>query len=132
MMEFPWVNPEMGFTLNNTMLRVILYMHFINIVTYFSVFLFTFSSISSYCLSCMVLDLYMMVSLLPYVGFANGASYSTHNLAFVAWEIYMPIDELISLHDIHCTHATNNIEEYSAVIELLSESISLGIRCLVV
>jgi hypothetical protein len=132
MMEFPWVNPEMGFTLNNTMLRVILYMHFINIVTYFSVFLFTFSSISSYCLSCMVLDLYMMVSLLPYVDFADGASCSTHNLASVAWEIYMPIDELISLHGICRRHATNNIEEYSAVIELLSESISLGIRCLVV
>jgi hypothetical protein len=47
-MEFPWVNLEMVFTLNGTMLRVILHMCFINIVTYFSVLLFPFSSIYGY------------------------------------------------------------------------------------
>jgi ribonuclease HI len=73
----------------------------------------------------MVLDLQMSVSLLPYVGFVDGASHSTQNLASAAWEIYMPIDELISLHGICLRRATNNIVEYSAIIELLSESISL-------
>jgi hypothetical protein len=127
MMEFLWVNPEMGFTLKSTMLRVILHKCFVNIVTYFSVLLFPFSSISAYFLSCIVLDLQMSASPLPYVGFVDGASRSTQNLASVAWEIYMPTDELISLHGICLGRATNNIVEYSAVIELLTEAISLGI-----
>ena len=124
-MEFPWVNPEMGFTLNDIMLRVILHMCFVNIVTYFSVLLLPFSLIYAYCLSCMVLDLQMLTSFLPYVDFSDGASHSTWNLASVACAIYMPIDELISLHGICLRCATNDITEYSAIIELLSEAISL-------
>jgi hypothetical protein len=67
----------------------------------------------------------MTVSLLPYVDFVDGSKCNTQNLASAAWEIYMPIDELISLHGICLKCATNNITEYSAIIELLSESISL-------
>jgi hypothetical protein len=123
MMDFPWVNLEMGFTLSDTMLRVILHMCFVNIVPYFSVLLFLFSSIYAYFLSCMVFDLQMSVSLLPYVGFDDGASRSTQNLTYAAWEIYRPTDELISLHGICLGRATNIIAEYSAIIELLTEAI---------
>jgi ribonuclease HI len=74
----------------------------------------------------------MSVSSLPYIGFTDGASHSTQNLASVAWEIYAPTDELISLHGVFLGRATNNIVEYSAVIELLTDVVSLGIRHLVV
>jgi ribonuclease HI len=74
----------------------------------------------------------MSVSLLPYIGFTNGASRSTQNLASVAWAIYEPTNELISLHGVCLGPAINNITEYSAVIELLTDAISLGIHHLVV
>jgi ribonuclease HI len=69
---------------------------------------------------------------LPYIGFADGASHSTRNLASVAWAIYAPTNELISLRAVCLGRATNNIAEYSVVIELLVDAISLGIHRLVV
>jgi ribonuclease HI len=69
---------------------------------------------------------------LPYIGFADGASRSTRNLASTAWEIYAPTNEIISLRGVCLGRATNNIAEYSAIIELLVDVISLGIRHLVV
>jgi ribonuclease HI len=74
----------------------------------------------------------MSVPSLPYIGFTDGASRSTQNLASTAWEIYAPTNELISLHGVCLGRATNNIVEYSAVIELLTDAISLGICHLVV
>jgi hypothetical protein len=44
-----------------------------------------------------VFDCQMSEFSLPYVGFADGASRSTRNLASAAWEIYAPTNELISL-----------------------------------
>ena len=69
---------------------------------------------------------------LPYIGFADGASRSTQNLASVAWAIYAPKNKLISLRGICLGRATNNIVEYSVVVELLIDAISLGIHHLVV
>jgi ribonuclease HI len=74
----------------------------------------------------------MSESSLPYIGFVDGASRSTRNLASTAWAIYAPTNELISLRGVCLGHATNNIAEYRAVIELLVDAISLGIRHLVV
>jgi ribonuclease HI len=74
----------------------------------------------------------MSESSLPYIGFDDGASHSTRNLASAAWTIYAPTNELISLQGICLGRATNNIAKYSVVIELLVDSISLGIRHLVV
>ena len=74
----------------------------------------------------------MSESSLPYIGFANGASCSTQNLAFAAWEIYATTNELVSLQGVCLGRATNNIAEYSVVIELLVDAISLGIHHLVV
>jgi hypothetical protein len=105
---------------------------------------YLYSNVSYYCvlfrylvstldrLFCVVLGFQMSESLLPYLGFADGASRSTQNLASVAWEIYAPMNELISLHGVCLGRATNNIAEYSAVIELLTDAISLGIRRLVI
>jgi hypothetical protein len=53
----------------------------------------------------------MSMSSLPYIGFADGASRNTQNLASASWEIYAPMDELISLHGVFLGRATSNIAE---------------------
>jgi ribonuclease HI len=74
----------------------------------------------------------MSESLLPHIGFTDGASRSTQNLSFAAWAIYAPTNELISLRGVCLGRVTNNIVEYSVVVELLIDAISLGIRHLVI
>jgi ribonuclease HI len=74
----------------------------------------------------------MLESSLPYIGFADGASRSTQNLASAAWTIYAPTNELVSLRGVCLGRATDNIAEYSAVIEYLIDAILLGICHLVV
>jgi ribonuclease HI len=74
----------------------------------------------------------MSESSLPHIGFTNGTSCSTQNLASAAWAIYAPTNELISLRGVCLGHAANNIVEYRAVIELLIDFISLGICHLVI
>jgi ribonuclease HI len=83
-------------------------------------------------LSYVVLGFQMLESLLPHIGFANGATHSTQNLASAAWAIYAPTNELINLQGVCLGSATNNIVEYRVVIELLIDSISLDIRHLVI
>lgn len=68
----------------------------------------------------------------PHIGFTDGACHSTRNLSSAAWCIYDLNSELIDLQGICLGRTTNNIAEYNAVIELLSEAITLGIRELVV
>ena len=74
----------------------------------------------------------MSTSLQTYIGFADGACRSTRNISSTSWVIYSPSDELVSMHGVSLGQTTNNIAEYSAVIELLSESISFGIQSLIV
>ena len=74
----------------------------------------------------------MSESSLPYIGFADGASRSTQNLASAAWAIYAPTNELITLRGVCLGRVTNNIVEYSIVIEFLIDVILLGICHLVV
>jgi len=74
----------------------------------------------------------MSTNPLPFVGFADDACHSTQNLSFDVWELFDPNDELVILQGTCLGHTTNNIVEYSAVIELFSEAIALGIRVLVV
>jgi ribonuclease HI len=74
----------------------------------------------------------MSESSLPYIGFADGTSRSTRNLASVAWAIYAPTNKLVSLRGVCLDCVTNNIVEYSAVSELLVDAISLRIHHLVV
>ena len=74
----------------------------------------------------------MSTSLQTYIGFADGACRSIRNISSAAWVIYSPADELISMHGVSLGQTTNNIAEYSVVIELLSEYISFGIQSLIV
>ena len=78
------------------------------------------------------LSLLVQMSSTPYIGFADGACRSTRNLSSAAWVIYDPHGELIDLQGVCLGRTTNNVAEYCAVIELLTEAINLGIRALVV
>ena len=62
-----------------------------------------------------------------YIGFANGASRHTQNSASAAWVIYTPTGQVLSLGGICLRPSLNNVVEYSAIIELLHDSISHGI-----
>ena len=74
----------------------------------------------------------MHMSIAPYVSFLDGASRSTRNLSSAAWVIYNPAGELINLQGICLGQTTNNVAEYSFVLELLIESVNLGICTLLV
>jgi ribonuclease HI len=74
----------------------------------------------------------MLISSLPYIGFADGTSRSTQNLASASWAIYGLMDELVSLHGVFLGRETNNITEYSAVIESLTNVVSPRIHHLIV
>lgn len=68
----------------------------------------------------------------PFVGYVDGASCSTKNLSSAAWVIFSPIDELVSFRGIFIGRSTNNIVEYSSLIELLAYAISLGIHRIII
>jgi ribonuclease HI len=74
----------------------------------------------------------MSVYSLPHIGFADGASRSTQNLASASLAIYAPMNELINLHGVCLGRETNDITKYNAVIEFLTDAISLGIHHLIV
>jgi ribonuclease HI len=62
-----------------------------------------------------------------FVGYADGASRHTRRLASAAWVIFTPQGQLLSSGGICLGDTTNNVAEYSAVIELLRDALSLGI-----
>ena len=62
-----------------------------------------------------------------YVGFADGASRHTCNLASAAWVICSPTDQLVAAGGACLGLASNNVAEYRAVIELLWDALSHGI-----
>ena len=76
--------------------------------------------------------LIVQMSITLYVSFADGASRNTRNLSSAAWVVYDPTCELIDLQGICLGWTTKNIAEYSAVFELLTEAINLGIHTLLV
>ena len=65
------------------------------------------------------------------VGYADGASRSSRNLSSAAWAIFDPSGELVSFRGVCIGRSTNNIAEYSTLIELLFHAISHGIHRLV-
>ena len=69
---------------------------------------------------------------MAFYGFVDGACHHTLNLALAAWVLYSPIEDLVSLGVVYIGLATNKITEYEAVIDLLTEAVSHGVRDLVV
>jgi ribonuclease HI len=60
-------------------------------------------------------------------GYADGSSQHTQRLASASWVIFTPQGQLLSSGGICLGDTTNNVTEYSAVIELLRDALSLGI-----
>jgi hypothetical protein len=72
----------------------------------------------------------MSTESLVFLGFTDGASHHTQNVASVAWVIYSPDEQLVSSGGICLEPSMNNVVEYSIVIELLHDAISHGVRSL--
>ena len=68
---------------------------------------------------------------MSHFGFADGASRHTRNLASAAWVLHYPSGRLLVSRGVCIGPASNNIAEYTAVIHLLLEAISLGVDSLV-
>ena len=62
-----------------------------------------------------------------FIGYADGASRHTRRLSSTAWVIFTPQGQLLSSRGICLGDPTNNVAEYSTVIELLCDALSLGI-----
>ena len=62
-----------------------------------------------------------------FVGFANGASRHTCNLASAACVIYSPLGQLVASGGACLGPTTNNVAGYRACIELLWDALSHGI-----
>jgi ribonuclease HI len=62
-----------------------------------------------------------------FVGYADGASRHTQRLASTSWVIFTPQGQLLSSRGICLGDTTNNVAEYSVVIEFLRDALSLGI-----
>ena len=74
----------------------------------------------------------VVLDVMSHFGFADGASRHTRNLASAAWVLHYPSGQLLVSRGVCIGPASNNIAEYTAVIHLLSEAISLGVDSLVV
>ena len=65
-----------------------------------------------------------------YIGFADGASRHTQHSASTAWVIYTPMGQVLSSGGICLRPSSNNVVEYSVIIELLWDAISHGVLSL--
>ena len=65
-----------------------------------------------------------------HIRFADGASRHTQNSASAAWVIYTPTSQVLSSGGVCLWPSSNNVAEYSAIIDLLCDFISHGIHSL--
>ena len=62
-----------------------------------------------------------------FVGFADGASHQTCNLASAAWVIYSRSGQLVASRGACLGPTSHNVIEYRAIIEILWDAFSHGI-----
>ena len=62
-----------------------------------------------------------------FIGFMDGTSQHTWRLVSVAWVIFTPHGQLISLGGIFLGDTIKNVVEYNTILELLCDSLSHGI-----
>jgi ribonuclease HI len=62
-----------------------------------------------------------------FVGYVEGASRHTRRFSSASWVIFTSQGQLLSSGGICLGDTTNNVTEYSTVIELLRDALSLGI-----
>ena len=65
-----------------------------------------------------------------YIGFIDGSSRHTQNSASAAWVIYTPTCQVLSSGGVCLQPSSNNVAEYSVIIELLRDAISHGVLSL--
>ena len=65
-----------------------------------------------------------------YIGFADGTSHHTQHSASAAWVIYTPMGQVLYSGGVCLRPSSNNVVEYSVVIELLQDAILHGILSL--
>ena len=65
-----------------------------------------------------------------YIGFADGAIHHTQHSASASLVIYTPMGQVLSSGGECLRPSSNNVVEYSAIIELLRDAISHGILSL--
>ena len=63
-----------------------------------------------------------------YMGFVDGASRWSPNLALAAWVIYSPLHKFIHINRICAGIATNNQAKYDGVNGLLATTLQLGVH----
>ena len=72
----------------------------------------------------------MLMEYFVYIGFTDGASRHTQNSASAAWVIYTPTCQVLSSGGVCLRPSSNNVVEYSVVIELLRDATSHGVHSL--
>ena len=65
-----------------------------------------------------------------YIGFMDGASRHTQHPTSTTWVIYTPMVQVLSSGGICLRPSSNNVVEYSVIIELLLDVISHGVLSL--
>ena len=65
-----------------------------------------------------------------YIGFADGVSHHSQHSASAAWVIYTPRGQVLSSGSVWLRPYSNNVAEYSVVIELLWDAILHGVLSL--
>ena len=60
----------------------------------------------------------------PYIGYADGASLYSQNLALAAWAIFTPLHTLVLSNGVCIGTATNNQAEYDVVRGFLADALS--------
>ena len=131
MKEFRWRSPEMGCTSKNTMPEVIFGVVCVHKCVFF-ICVHVWCGLQCKHLSANRVFVIVQMSIHPFVGFADGAFRITRNLSSAAWVIYDPAGELVNLQGVCLGRTTNNIVEYSAILELLTKAVNLGIHELLV
>ena len=65
-----------------------------------------------------------------YIGFADDASRHTQHSASASWLIYTPMGQVLSSGGVCLRPSSNNVVEYSVLIELLQDAILHGVLSL--
>ena len=65
-----------------------------------------------------------------HIGFTDGAIHHTQNSSSTTWVIYTPTGQVLSSGGVCLRPSSNNVSEYSAIIELLRDAISHGVHSL--
>ena len=65
-----------------------------------------------------------------FIGFVDGASCHTQHLASTAWVIYTPTGQVLSSGGVCLRPSSNNVVQYSVIIELLWDATSHGVLSL--